>query len=59
MMQYPVLRTDQSTLHSLTDLFNQTPSQLLWEASSHAAIKAVHTNIHHSTQVPQGTHSYT
>jgi len=35
--QYPVLRTIQSTLHftSLTDLFTQTPSQLLWEASSH------------------------
>ena len=35
--QYPVLRTAQSTLHftSLTDLFTQTPSRLLWEASSH------------------------
>ena len=35
--QYPVLRTIQSALHftSLTDLFTQTPSQLLWEASSH------------------------
>ena len=35
--QYPVLRTDQSTLHftSLTDLFTQTPSRLLWEAFSH------------------------
>ena len=35
--QYPVLRTIQSTLHftSLTDLFTQSPSQLLWEASSH------------------------
>ena len=35
--QYPVLRTIQSALHftSLTDLFNQTPSRLLWEASSH------------------------
>ena len=35
--QYPVLRTVQSALHftSLTDLFTQTPSQLLWEASSH------------------------
>ena len=32
-----ILRIAQSTLHfiSLTDLFNQTPSQLLWEASSH------------------------
>ena len=29
--------TAQSALHitSLADLFNQTPSQLLWEASSH------------------------
>ena len=36
-MQYPVLRTVQSVLHftSLTDLFTQTPSWLLWEASSH------------------------
>ena len=35
--QYPVIRTVQSVLHftSLTDLFTQTPSRLLWEASSH------------------------
>ena len=35
--QYPVLGTVQSALHStpLADLFTQTPSQLLWEASSH------------------------
>ena len=35
--QYPVLRTVQSPLHftTLTDLFTQTPSRLLWEASSH------------------------
>ena len=35
--QYPVHRTVQSALHftSLTDLFNQTPYRLLWEASSH------------------------
>ena len=35
--QYPVLRTVQSGLHftSLTDLFIQTPSRLLWKASSH------------------------
>ena len=35
--QYPVPRTVQSALHftSQTDLFNQTPSRLLWEASSH------------------------
>ena len=35
--QYPVLRTAQSTLHftSMPDLFNQTPSQLLWQAFSH------------------------
>ena len=34
---YRAVRTAQSTLHftSLTDLFNQIPSQLLWEASSH------------------------
>ena len=40
MVQYPILRIAQSvldftSLSSLTDLFNQTPSQLLWEASSH------------------------
>ena len=35
--QFPVLRTAQNTftLTSLADLLNQTPSQLLWEASSH------------------------
>ena len=35
--QYPVLRTIQNALHftSLTDLFNQTPSGLLWEASNY------------------------
>ena len=35
--QYPVLRTVQSALHvtSLTDLFTETPSRLLWEAFSH------------------------
>ena len=35
--QYPALRTVQSALQhftSLTDLFTQTPSRLLWEASS-------------------------
>ena len=37
LAQYPVLRTVQSVLHftSLADLFTQTPSWLLWEASSH------------------------
>jgi len=35
--QYPILRIAQTTLHftSLTDLFNLTPSQLLWEVPSH------------------------
>ena len=40
--QYPVFSLQSSGLlkailsfTSLTDLFNQTPSQLLWEASSH------------------------
>ena len=35
--QYPVLTTIQSAVHftSLTDLFTQTPSWLLWEAFSH------------------------
>ena len=34
---YPVLKIVESALHftSLTDLFTQTPSRLLWEASSH------------------------
>ena len=36
----------QFTLYSLADLFNQTPSQLLWEASSHAAINAQTLFIH-------------
>ena len=33
--QYPILRIAQISLHftSPADLFNQTPSQLLWEAS--------------------------
>ena len=37
LAQYPVLRTAHSALHftSLTDLFNQTLSQLLRETSSH------------------------
>ena len=35
--QHPILRIAQSALHftSLAVLFNQTPSQLLWEACSH------------------------
>ena len=35
--QYPILRIAQSALHftSMAVLFNQTPSQLLWEACSH------------------------
>ena len=35
--QYPILRIFPSALHfsSLADLFNQTPSQLLWEAPSY------------------------
>ena len=34
--QYPILRIAQSALYfiSLVGMFNQTPSQLLWEASS-------------------------
>ena len=37
IVQYPVLRTVQSALHftSLTDMFTQTPFQVLCEASSH------------------------
>ena len=51
--QYPVLRIAQSALHftSLIDMFNQTPSQLLWEASSHMLhlmhMKAARTHICH------------
>ena len=35
--QYPILRIAQSALQftSQADLFNQTPSELLWEASNH------------------------
>ena len=36
----------QLTLYSLADLFNRTPSQLLWEASSHAAINAQRLFVH-------------
>ena len=37
IVQFPVLRTIQSALHltSLTDLFTQTPSRLLWKAFSY------------------------
>ena len=40
--QYPVFRTAQSAIHftSLADLFNQTPSRLLWDASTHATTNA-------------------
>ena len=39
--QCPVLENGESTLnklHSLTDVFNQTQSQLLWEEFSHTII---------------------
>ena len=52
--QYPVLRTIQSTLHftSLTDLFTQTPSQLLWESvQSYATINVRRLLVHISTTV--------
>ena len=56
-----VLRTVQSALHftSLTDLFTQTPSRLLWEASSHMLQlmrEAARTHIHHC--LLPGTHLY-
>jgi len=40
--QYSILWTSLSLLHfiSLADQFSQTPSQLIWEATSHAAINA-------------------
>ena len=47
--QYPVLRTAQSALHftSLTDLFNQTPSRLLYESiQPSAAINARRLLVH-------------
>ena len=45
---YPVLRIAQNALH-FTDLFIQTPSQLLWKASSHAAINVQRLFIQIST----------
>ena len=49
--RFPVLKTTQRTLHftSLADLFYQTPSELHWEASSHAAINAQRLHIQIST----------
>ena len=44
-MQPPITRIAQGALH-LADLFNWTSSQLLWEASSHAAITARRLLIH-------------
>ena len=44
---YPVL----GTLHPLADLFIPTPSQLLWEASSHAVITARRLFVQISTPV--------
>ena len=51
--QYPVLSIAQRTLHftSLTDLFNQTPTQLLCEGSIVAAIYAQRLLIQISTTV--------
>ena len=39
----PILQTDQNTLYftSLAELFNQTPQQLLWQASNQAAINEI------------------
>ena len=39
------------TLHPLLDLFNPTPSRLVWEAFSHAAITARRLFVHISTTV--------
>ncbi len=49
---------DCSRLYSLADLFNLTPSRLLWEVSSHAAFNAqrLYTKINHCLQ--PCTHSY-
>ena len=50
--QYPVLGTAQSTLHfTLAVLFNQTPTQLPWEVSSHTAINVQRLLIQISTTV--------
>ena len=34
------------TFYSLADLFNRTPSRLLWESSSHAAVNAPRLFVH-------------
>ena len=51
--QYPVLRIVQSTLHftSLTDLFTQTPSGLLWEHPAICCNYCARLLIHISTTV--------
>ena len=48
IVQYPILRIVQSALHftSLADMFSQTPSQLLWEASSHM-LQLMRIHIYH------------
>ena len=45
-MKYPILRIAQSTLHSLAGMFNQTPSRVLGEASSHVTINARRLFVH-------------
>ena len=49
--RFPVLKTAQTTFTftSLADLFYQTTSQLLWEASSHTAINAQRLHIQIAT----------
>ena len=51
--QYQYLRIAQKALHftTLADLFNQTRSRLLWEASSHAIINARRLFIQMSTTI--------
>ena len=51
--QYPILRIVHSAFlfTALADLFNQTPFQLLWEASSHTIINARRLFLHTSTTI--------
>ena len=44
------------TRYSLADLFNQTPSRLLWEVSCHAAINAQRLFVCKHSPLSQGTH---
>ena len=58
--QYPILRIAQSALHftSLADLFTQTRSRLLWEASSHM-LQLMHEGCSYTyPQLPTARYSF-